>query len=327
MFTMRFDMRAKDGFESAPALYQAAIEMAEWGEQNGCFAVQVSEHHASPDGYLPAPLVLASAIAARTKTTPVQVAAVLVPLHDPVSLAEHMAVLDIVAGGRVSYVCAVGYREEEYAMFGRSMKGRGRRMEECLDVIQKCFAGQPFEYQGRTVQATPRPITPGGPALWMGGGSKVAIRRAARFGMPVMAQGGDPGLESVYREACQEFGTTPGDFITPPDGSSHSAFVAEDPDEAWATLGPYLLHDARMYAAWMGTNAAVTKSVAATVDELRAENGNYRIFSVDEAIAQVRENGLLMTQPLSGGIPPELAWPSLELIAGKVLPAAKAGPG
>ncbi len=322
MFTMRFDMRAKDGAGTTAALYQAAIEMAEWGEQNGCVAIQVSEHHASPDGYLSAPVVLASAIAARTRTTPIQVAAVLVPLHDPVSLAEHMAVLDIVSSGRVSYVCAVGYREAEYAMFGRSMKGRGRRMEECLAVIYQCFAGEPFEYEGRPVHVTPQPLTPGGPALIMGGNSKVAVRRAARFGMSMMTQGGDPGLEAIYREACAEFGTKPADFINPLGDSTHSAFVAEDPDEAWATIGPYLLHDAQMYAAWMGTGGAITKSVAATVDELRAENGNYRIFSVDEAIAQVQKNGLLMTQPLSGGIPPELAWPSLKLIAETVIPAA-----
>jgi alkanesulfonate monooxygenase SsuD/methylene tetrahydromethanopterin reductase-like flavin-dependent oxidoreductase (luciferase family) len=323
MFTMRFDMRAKDGAETTAGLYQAALEMAEWGEQKGCVAIQVSEHHASPDGYLPAPVVLASAIAARTKTTPIQVAAVLVPLHDPVSLAEHMAVLDIVSGGRVSYICAVGYREAEYAMFGRSMKGRGRRMEECLDVLHKCFAGEPFEYEGRSVHVTPRPATPGGPALLMGGNSKVAVRRAAKFGMSMMTQGGDPELETIYRDACAEYGTTPGDFLNPVGDATHSAFVAEDPDKAWATIGPYLLHDAQMYAAWMANNSAITKSVAATVEELRAENGNYRIFSVDEAIAHVKQNGVILTQPLSGGIPPELAWPSLELIAGTVLPAAR----
>ncbi len=324
MFTMRFDMRAKDGPATTSALYEAALEISEWGEQNGCVSILVSEHHGSPDGYLPAPVVLASAIAARTKSTPIQVAAVLVPLHDPVSLAEHMAVLDIVSGGRVSWVCAVGYREEEYSMFGRSMKGRGRRMEECLDVIHKCFAGEPFEYEGRTVHATPVPATPGGPALFMGGNSRVAVRRAAKFGMGMLTQGGDPSLETIYREACAEFGTTPADFINPVGESTHSAFVAEDPDQAWAEIGPYLLHDAQMYAAWMGTSSSITKSVASTVDELRAENGNYRIFSVDEAVEQVRENGMIMTQPLSGGIPPELAWPSLELIAGKVIPAARA---
>ena len=100
----------------------------------------------------------------------------------------------------------------------------------------------------------------------------------------------------------------------------NSVFVAEDPDRAWQEIGPYLLHDAQMYAAWFGDAGSITKSVAADVDELRAENGNYRIFSVDEAIAHGKQHGVLLTQPLSGGIPPELAWPSLRLIADRVLP-------
>ena len=105
MFTMRFDLRAKDGPETTRALYAAALEMSAWGEQNGCAAIQISEHHASPDGYLPTPLLLASAVAARTERVPIQIAALLVPLHDPIELAEQMAVLDLVSGGR-SPTCA-----------------------------------------------------------------------------------------------------------------------------------------------------------------------------------------------------------------------------
>jgi alkanesulfonate monooxygenase SsuD/methylene tetrahydromethanopterin reductase-like flavin-dependent oxidoreductase (luciferase family) len=81
---LRFDMRAPESGAPAADLYPAALEMAAWGEKNGCIAIAVSEHHESPDGYLPAPLVLAAAIAARTQRVPVQVAALLLPLHDPV---------------------------------------------------------------------------------------------------------------------------------------------------------------------------------------------------------------------------------------------------
>lgn len=323
MFTMRFDMRAHPQGPPLSELYAAALEMADWAEGRGCAAIQVSEHHASPDGYLPAPFVLASGLAARTKTTPIQVAAVLVPLHDPVELAEQMAVLDIQSGGRVSYVCAVGYREEEYAMFGRDMKGRGRRMEECLDVLRRAFTGEPFEYEGRRVRVTPAPLTPGGPLLLMGGSSKIAVRRAARFGMGMITQGGDASLQDLYEGTCREAGTTPGMFVNPTVRDSvNSGFVATDPDRAWAEMGPYLLHDAQMYAAWLGETATTSKSTAATVNELRAENGSYRIFTPEEARAHIKERGLLLTQPLCGGLPPKLAWQSLELLANEVLPNA-----
>ena len=84
---MRFDMRAPDFGAPIQELYAAALEMAEWGESRGCMSIQLSEHHASSDGYLPAPFLLASGMAARTTRLPLQIAALLVPLHDPVALA------------------------------------------------------------------------------------------------------------------------------------------------------------------------------------------------------------------------------------------------
>ena len=322
MFTLRFDMRAPRQGAPIGELYAAALEMAEWGEKQGCVAVQVSEHHASPDGYLPAPFVLAAGIVARTRTLPVQVAALLVPLHDPIELAEQMVVLDVMSGGRVSYVCALGYRPEEYAMFGRDMRGRGRRMEACLAAIRRAFRGEAFDYEGRPVRVTPTPVTPGGPVLLIGGNSEAAVRRAGRLGLGMVTQGGNPALDAVYQEACREAGHAPGLFINPPAGSVASAFVARDPDRAWAEMGPYLLHDARLYAEWLGDAGAATKSVASSVAELRAENGSYRIFSPDEAVEHVRRSGLFLAQPLCGGLPPRLAWESLELLVGEVLPRA-----
>jgi alkanesulfonate monooxygenase SsuD/methylene tetrahydromethanopterin reductase-like flavin-dependent oxidoreductase (luciferase family) len=188
MFMLRFDMRAPpDGPADIRDLYAAALDMAVWGEEHGALTIVVSEHHASPDGYLPSPLLLAAAIAARTSSVPITVAALLVPLHDPVRLAEDMAVLDVISRGRVAYVAGLGYRAEEYAMFGHSLADRGRRMDECLTVLQRAWSGEAFEHNGRTVQVTPPPATPGGPMLFYGGGSRAAARRAARFGLGFFA--------------------------------------------------------------------------------------------------------------------------------------------
>lgn len=298
--------------------------MAAWGEENGCVALQVSEHHRSQDGYLPAPMILASAIAARTRTLPIQVAALIVPLHDPVALAEQMAVLDIISAGRVNFVVAIGYVPAEYAMFGREMKGRGQRLEESVRVMQRLFRGEEFEYEGRPVKVTPLPHTPGGPLLLMGGGIAVTARRAARLGLGMLAMGRDPDLETVYREACEAEGIEPGICINPTSGAPMSAFVARDPDEAWAKWGPHLLHDAQAYAEWMGNDIdATTKSIAGTVEELREEDGSYRIFSVEEAIAEVKKSGVLATQPLCGGMPIDYAWESLETIVQDVIPKVR----
>ena len=329
MFSLRFDMRAPESGAPLRELYSAALEMAAWAEGKGCVSLQVSEHHASPDGYLPAPLVLASALAARTEALPIQVAALLLPLHDPIELAERMSVLDAISGGRVSYVLALGYRPEEYAMFGVDHASRGSRMDLCLGALQRALAGESFEFEGRPVRVTPTPQTPGTPLLLLGGGSKAAVRRAARFGLGMITQGGDASLEAYYREQCAEAGTTPGMFIHPPAGTVTSGFVAEDPDRGWAELGPYLLHDAKMYASWFAgaSSSSATHSVAESVDALRAEEGAYRIFTPAEAADYVTRNGLFLAQPLCGGLPPDLAWPSLELLVSDVLPRVRAAGG
>jgi alkanesulfonate monooxygenase SsuD/methylene tetrahydromethanopterin reductase-like flavin-dependent oxidoreductase (luciferase family) len=204
-------------------------------------------------------------------------------------------------------------------MFGRSRAERGRRMDACLAALRQAFRGEPFEFEGRRVRVLPRPATPGGPPLLLGGGSPAAVRRAARFGLGMLTQGGDASLEALYREECARAGTRPGLFLNPPADTVTSAFVAEDPDAAWARLGPYLLHDARAYAEWLPEGSAVSRSGATTVDELRAARGPYRIFTPDEAIAHVRARGALLLHPLCGGLPPELAWEYLETLERRVL--------
>jgi len=324
MFMLRFDMRApSEGPADIRDLYEAAVEMSTWGEQHGALAVVLSEHHASPDGYLPSPLVLAAAIAARTTTVPITVAALLVPLHDPVRLAEDMAVLDVVSRGRVGYVTGLGYRPEEYAMFGRSMAQRGRRIEECLTVLARAWSGEEFEYEGRTVRVTPRPSTPGGPFLMYGGGSPAAARRAARFGLGFLAQTSAAGLEDAYTDECERLGQAPGMCVIPAAGSATTIFVAEDVDRAWEQIGPFMLHDARMYASWLQDAAAVSKSTALTIDALRAESGAYRVLTPEEAVEYARTFGALTLHPLCGGCPPELAWETLHLVADEVLPALR----
>jgi alkanesulfonate monooxygenase SsuD/methylene tetrahydromethanopterin reductase-like flavin-dependent oxidoreductase (luciferase family) len=321
MFTLRFDLRAHPGGgATAGELYRAALEMAEWGERHGCALALVSEHHGAEDGYLPAPLVLASAIAGRTRSLRIQVAALLLPLHDPIDVAEQMAVLDLVSGGRVSYVLALGYRAEEYAMFGRSLGERARRMDACLDALVRALRGERFHFEGRPVHVTPRPASPGGPPLLLGGGTAAAVRRAARFGLGMVTQGGDAHLEAIYRAECERVGTQPGLFVNPPPDAVTSAFVAEDVDAAWERLGPHLLYDAQAYAAWLGGARAAAGSAARDTRELRAAGAPYRIFTPEEAAGHVRRTGALLLHPLCGGIPPALAWEHLELVAKRVLP-------
>ena len=125
----------------------------------------------------------------------------------------------------------------------------------------------------------------------------------------------------MYRDECTRHGVDAGMCIIPAAGAATSLFVAEDVDEGWARYGPHMLHDARMYASWLGGTAAASKSVAPTVEAMRAEAGAYRVVTPAEAVAYVREFGILPLHPLCGGCPPDDAWASLRLVASAVLPA------
>jgi alkanesulfonate monooxygenase SsuD/methylene tetrahydromethanopterin reductase-like flavin-dependent oxidoreductase (luciferase family) len=325
VFLMRFDMRAPAGGAPAPELYAAALDMAAWAESRGCLSAVVCEHHAVEGGYLPSPLVLATAMAARTTTLPISVAVVVLPLYDPVRLAEEMVVLDIISGGRVSYVAGVGYRPVEYEMFGVDYARRGGLADEKLEILLRAKTGEPFEHDGRRIHVTPAPVTPGGPGVSWGGGSTPAARRAGRHGIGFVGQSSDPELAVVYEEAARAAGHRPGLCFLPPDDAPTTVFVAEDVDRAWEELGPYLMHDVLGYAAWNeGRTDTASFSSATTVEELRAERASHRILSVDEAVDVVRGGGLLALHPLVGGLPPDIAWRYLRTVGDEVLPTASA---
>ncbi len=307
MFTLRFDMRAPEWGAHIEDLYAAAIEMAAWSEGRGAVVSVLSEHHATADRHLPSPLVLASAIAARTDTLSIMIAAAVLPFYEPVRLAEDMAVLDIISRGRVAYVLGVGHRREEFEHFGLEMSGRGRRVDEELAMLIELLSGGPVTGPGRTTRITPAP-TSGGPQLFIGGGSLRAARRAGRFGLGLIAQSAAPGLAEAYEQACREAGHEPGFLQIPEPGLTTVMFVADDVDRAWDELGRHLLHDAMTAASYRhGQTSVASISTATTVDELR-DDPSYRIVTVDEATELIRGGTLLPLLPLCGGLDPELAW-------------------
>lgn len=326
---IRFDMRAP-GLDPVEAnrLYGAALEMSVWAEDKGFDLVVLSEHHGTDDGYLPSPLVMAAAIAGATTRIPLNVAALLVCLHDPLRLAEDIAVLDQLSNGRVSIVAGLGYRPVEYEMFDRDWTRRGKLLDECLEALVEAWTGEEFTYEGRTVRVTPRPLQQPHPMVMIGGSGPRAAKRAARFGFGFFPPIADDELVATYHAECERLGTTPGMVAAPHPDQPATLFVAEDPDRAWSELGPYLLHDAITYHSWQTADIrSSVNSHAGTVDELRAEN-LYRIVTPDEAIelaGRLGPSGGLTHHPLCGGVPPELAWASLELYADKVLPRIKAG--
>src|SRR5881296_2053107 len=193
MIGLRYDLRAPSFCSVTHAeLYAACLEQCAWADRLGLDFVVLSEHHGVDDGYLPAPLTLAAAIAGRTKRIRITVAAILVPLHDPVRLAEQLAVLDLVSGSRVSFVAGLGYRQEEFEMAGIERTQRGKLLEESVEVMRQAWTGEPFAWRGRTIRVTPKPAS--APMILLGGSTDAAARRAARLRVGFFPAIGDPHL-------------------------------------------------------------------------------------------------------------------------------------
>ena len=155
--------------------------MAVRAEELGFDDIWTSEHHLVDDGYLSSSLVTCAAIAVRTKRVRVGTNVLLLPLHDPIRVAEDAATVDLLSGGRLDLGVAVGYRTTEYTTFGVDRASRGIRMDETVQVIRGLLSNPQFEFDGRfyrvpTAALSPRPIQRPFPVL-IGALSKVAARR------------------------------------------------------------------------------------------------------------------------------------------------------
>ncbi|MCM3884195.1 LLM class flavin-dependent oxidoreductase [Frankia sp. R82] len=324
LFSLRFDFRNPDFAGTVMAdRYAAGLDMATWADRLGAHNIVISEHHASADGYLPSPVPMLAALAARTTNTRLMVAALLAPFHDPLSLAEDLVVLDHLSRGRVDVLLGGGYVREEFAMFDVPLKERPKRVTEAVATLKAAFTGEPFEYRGRTVQVTPAPFRRGGPTVLLGGTSEPAARRAARI-----ADGFLPGVPEVwefYQDELSKLGRPdPGPC---PISDNRLIFLAEDPEKGWEQAGPYFLHETNSYGAWQAeNNVASPYRSFDSLDELRA-SGQYAVLTPTQLVEELRATPFpyVLFHPLCGGIPPELGWSSLHLFEHEVLPAFAPG--
>jgi alkanesulfonate monooxygenase SsuD/methylene tetrahydromethanopterin reductase-like flavin-dependent oxidoreductase (luciferase family) len=316
VLNLAYDMRAPDFGAPPVELYQAALDQCEWADKLGFRSVSFMEHHATTDGYLPSPLVMAAAAAGRTKDILIGVSVMLLPLYHPLRAAEDLAVLDLVSGGRLRVTVGAGYRQEEYAQFGLDLKKRPSLMERGIETLKKAWTGEPFEYEGRTVRILPRPAQSPRPTITMGGSSKAAAERAARIAdgyQPVT-----PQIYEDYRQALEALGK-PVPPRAPNRGSYLYLHVTNDPDKAWRQIAPHALHENNDYARWLkGAPNAVYHEVT-DPDVLRA-SGAYKLLTPDECVEMATTEGLLSFKPLIAGLDPAIAWENLRLFESEVLP-------
>ncbi|MGW6335932.1 LLM class flavin-dependent oxidoreductase [Nocardia rhamnosiphila] len=284
-FWLRYDLRSPEFAAPISTLAQVAIEQAEWADARGFAAGQLAEHHGTEDGYNPSPLLLGAATASRTKN--VRLAPiVVVPLQDPVRLAEDLCVLDQLSRGRLELTVALGYVPAEFDMYGIPIKERGARMDQALGVLRAAFDGRPIDIDGRAGTVTPRPYADGGPPLYVGGGVLAAARRAGKYGDGFYPMDRSPETIAAYEQACADYNRPIGPIITaPPPNYIH---VSRDPERDWQRIAPFDMHESNAYAGLAKQLGQKTPyDHADTVDDLRRQ-GAYLVLTPEECIDYLR---------------------------------------
>lgn len=243
--------------------YDAILEQIEWIDRDlSIDGVYVTEHHFYDDGYMPAPMVMCGAIAARTQRVRIGTNLIQLPLHNAVRLAEDALVVDALSGGRLRLGVGMGYYHQEFDGLGQSLRQRVSRTEEGIAILRRAFAGEPFDFHGKrydfdTIQVTPGPVREGGPEIWMGGFAPPAIERAARLADGFLEF--DIGTHRTYFEACERQGRPKDEQRL---NVTYWAIIAEDPERAFAQAGDHWLHLLNQYVmreAYAGRTPPITR--------------------------------------------------------------------
>jgi alkanesulfonate monooxygenase SsuD/methylene tetrahydromethanopterin reductase-like flavin-dependent oxidoreductase (luciferase family) len=304
-------------------MFKAALEMTRWADAHGVTYVTVDEHHITGFGWSPNPILEAACFLAATEEIRARVSCALGPLWNPIRLAEDIAVIDQLSGGRLIVTLALGYRPVEYAALGADFARRGELMDHAVDTILKAWTGEPFDYRGTTIAVTPLPLTKPHPPLAVGGAARATARRAVRFGLPLDIPAHAPEIKSYYEQLCAEAGCEPCVRMASVD-QLPSAFIHEDPERAWAEIGHYLAWEAIEYGSWTtgGRRSVMHMDGVQTIDDVR-RSGRYVIITPDDLINRLAAQGsraAVSLHLLCGGLPVDEAWKSLHLLTDYVLP-------
>lgn len=315
--SVSFDMRAP-AFGTHPRdLYKAALEMAAFADRIGIDRIGLMEHHGSEDGYLPQPFTLAAAMAAVTSRTRFVLGAVILPLHDPVVVAEQIAIVDLISQGRLNVIFGAGYVPLEFAMFRKSLQDRARLMDRGIEIILRALRGERFEDEGRPVFVRPLPLQAPEDILMVGGGVPASARRAARFDVGFGPMKGE--LVDLYLAECARLGRAPRTYRRPVAGMPLSIHLCEDPDQGWAAIERHAVHVITEYAKWAEQEGDVSNSPFKGLMDpaVLRQAGLFVPWTPEQLldrVASLPDDCTIGFQPLLGGLSPEEGWKSLRLL-------------
>jgi alkanesulfonate monooxygenase SsuD/methylene tetrahydromethanopterin reductase-like flavin-dependent oxidoreductase (luciferase family) len=163
--------------------YEQALEEVTRAEELGFDSVWMEEHHSVKNHYWPSPLTVLGGFATRTSKMTLGTDILVAPFYHPVRLAEDVALLDIMSNGRMVLGVAIGYKPDEFALYGSALEKRGARFEEQLRIITALWRGERVDWKSDAymIQGSlePLPLTKPHPPLWIGGWGDITLKRAA----------------------------------------------------------------------------------------------------------------------------------------------------
>ena len=173
------------------SVYASALERFEIMDKAGYDAVWLAEHHFSSFSVCPSVHMMGTMAAAKTKRLRIGTAVSLAPFYNPLRLAEEVALLDVLSGGRVNWGAGRGFERSEFAAFGIPGEESAPRFHETVDIVLKAWTSEKLNYQGKFykydgVEVLPKPLQAPHPPTWMAASSTPAIEWAAAHGHSIL---------------------------------------------------------------------------------------------------------------------------------------------
>ena len=313
--------------EVAVRTYAEHLDAWEELDRLGYDGVGFNEHHCSPYGLMNSPNLMASAAAQRTKRLKLLIYGNLLPLHEPLRLAEELAMLDCLSNGRIISGFARGI-PREYQVHNVPLDQSRARFEEAYDIVTRAWTEDVFSYSGKfwsykDVAIWPRPVQRPHPPVWIPiVGSKESIEFAGRHDIPITPGLAGGGLRNDIIRFYARCLADAGHRITPDHMSlALNAYVADSKAQAVSEVAPYHLYFNRtLFSHGSFTETAAQRRVGyvsqSSTDYVRPEN--------QRAAALLREEFRNMTMTDVERMAENMPWGTASEVTERIIVQAEA---
>lgn len=313
--------------------FEQALREVALGEELGFDSVWIEEHHGVPDHYWPSPLVMLAGLATRTSRMLLGTDIAVLPFYHPVHAAEDAAMVDVMSNGRLIFGVAIGYRPQEFALFGAPLERRGAWFAEAVQLIRRLWTEESVTFEGKLLRVTgarleprPRRHVP----IWIGGWGELSLRRAAHLG-DAWVPGPTAHLsklleaQSLYRRFQRDAGRDPAQFPVP---LTREVVIAETEARARELAERHLLVNYRDEYGKDWSHPLIGREDATPVDRLeQLGRDRFLVGTPEQVIGQLQHfRGTfgvdhLICRLYFPGMPHEHIMTELRLLANEVMPA------